>query len=102
MASRGDVAGIMGAAMGPMKVARRAGAEPYKLGGKSRAICDDCGLVETTFQYRDVPFRSGVGNVKNILVSVCDQCGAVVAIPAQSAPAIKAALEALERGDGCD
>jgi hypothetical protein len=48
-------------------------------------------LVTTTFSYRDVPFDDNVGTAKNILAAVCDECKNVVAIPAQSTPAIKKA-----------
>lgn len=67
----------------------------YKPGEKSRAICTSCKkLVCTTFAYRDVPFDDGEGEVKDILAAVCDECGAVVAIPAQSTPAIRRTREA--------
>ena len=62
----------------------------YSAGDKSKAICESCQeLVETTFLYRDVPFDDGSGEVKDILASVCDRCGEVVAIPAQSLPSIR-------------
>lgn len=61
----------------------------YKAGDKSKAVCKDCGtLVSTTFAYRDVPFDDGKGEVKDVLASVCDQCDRVVALPAQSTPAV--------------
>ena len=64
----------------------------YAAGEKSKAICEDCGaLVSTTFVYRDVPFDDGHGVVKDVLASVCDQCDRVVALPAQSTPAVRRA-----------
>ncbi|SDF89759.1 hypothetical protein [Paraburkholderia phenazinium] len=61
-------------------------------GEKSKAICQSCKqIVSTTFARRDVPFSDGIGEVKDILVSVCDLCDRVVAIPAQSTPAIREA-----------
>jgi hypothetical protein len=61
-------------------------------GDKSRAICPHCAkLVTTTFSYRDVPFDDNAGTAQNILAAVCDECNKVVAIPAQSTPAIKKA-----------
>ena len=67
----------------------------YKVGEKSKAICEDCkAIVATTFAYKEVPFDDGSGSVKDILVSVCDECECIVAIPAQSTPAIKRAREA--------
>lgn len=66
----------------------------YIPGDKSRAICPCCQKVEaTTFAYRDVPFDDGSGTVKGVLTAVCDACGAVAAIPAQSTPAIRRARE---------
>lgn len=69
----------------------------YEAGEKSRAICPHCSkVVETTFAYRDVPFDDGSGKVKSILAAVCDECGAVASIPAQSTPAIRRARETAE------
>jgi hypothetical protein len=69
----------------------------HESGDKSKAICESCkALVPTTFQYRDVAFDDGSGCVKNILVAVCDHCGTVVSIPAQSTPAIKRARDTAE------
>ncbi|MDD9724579.1 hypothetical protein PVV74_03830 [Roseovarius sp. SK2] len=69
----------------------------YSAGDKSKAICETCqDMVETTFLYRDVPFDDGTGKVKDILASVCGRCGDVVAIPAQSLPAIRRAREKVE------
>lgn len=65
----------------------------YREGEKGRAICDRDGLAATTFRYRDVPFGDGSGVVRNILVAVCDACGAVLAMPPQSMPAVKAARD---------
>lgn len=66
----------------------------YEPGEKSRAICPDCAkLVATTFSYRNVPFDDGTGQVKDILVAVCDLCSVVVAVPAQSTPAIRRSRE---------
>ena len=61
----------------------------YKVGNKSKAICDKDGLVETTFLKRDVSLSDGSGEIKNILVSVCDVCNGVVGIPSQSTEEIK-------------
>ena len=54
-------------------------------GDKSKALCEKCGLVSTTFDYRDVPFEDGRGVSRGTLVAECDVCHKVVAIPAQSA-----------------
>jgi hypothetical protein len=66
----------------------------YRAGEKISAICRSCGSVrQATFAYRNVPFSDGSGMVKDILVAVCDACEEVIATPAQSTPAIKAARE---------
>lgn len=66
----------------------------FRAGEKSQGICENCrGLVNATFHYRDVPFSDGSGIVKDILTLVCDTCDEVIATPAQSTPAIKAARE---------
>lgn len=62
-----------------------------KSGDKGKAICAGCGLIGTTYLHRNVPFSDGVGIAKNILAGVCDGCGQVVAIPAQSAEDIRKA-----------
>ena len=64
----------------------------YNLGDESRAICEGCAkVVATTFVYRDVAFDDGSGVVRYILVAVCDACEAIIAVPAQSPPAIRQA-----------
>lgn len=69
----------------------------YRAGETSHAICAHCkALVPTTFAYRDVPFEDGAGIVRGILAAVCDRCGLVVAIPAQSTPAIRRARAVAE------
>ena len=67
----------------------------YTAGDKGRAICEACAkVVATTFAYRDVAFDDGSGVVRDILAAVCDACDAVVAVPAQSTPAIQRARKA--------
>lgn len=61
------------------------GFSPYKVGDNSRAICYNCSkVVPTTFEIRDVPFDDGSGVITDMLVAVCNECDAIVAIPAQS------------------
>ncbi len=67
----------------------------YQDGGKGRAICPSCAEVRSlTWKRVDVPFSDGEGLARNILAGVCDTCGNVIAIPAQSTPAIRAARRA--------
>lgn len=65
---------------------------PYQPGDKSKAVCQGCEtFVTTTFALRDMPFSDGSGTVPGVLVAVCDLCGGVVAIPAQSSAEVGAA-----------
>lgn len=68
----------------------------YSAGNKGKAICHRDGLVAVTFDYRDVPFSDKKGMAKDILVGVCDKCGDVVIVPAQSTPAIAEARKGVE------
>lgn len=66
----------------------------HREGDRGKALCQDCGdVVATTFKRRDVPFDDGSGIVRNLLVHVCDSCGRVVGMPAQSTPAVAEALK---------
>jgi hypothetical protein len=71
----------------------------YISGDRGKAICERCkDVISTTFKYRDVPFSGNPSSdspsmAKDILVATCDHCDAVVAIPPQSTPSIKAARE---------
>ena len=70
----------------------------YKLGEKSKAICPFChSLKATTFLERTVPLESGAGEVKNLLVAVCDTCDHLVATPQQSVPRIREAIKSARK-----
>ncbi|WP_194792373.1 hypothetical protein [Pseudomonas sp. UFMG81] len=59
-------------------------------GDIGKALCEHCqAVVGMHYQRRDVPFSDGQGVARDILVGVCDGCDTVVAIPAQSTPAIR-------------
>lgn len=69
----------------------------YHAGECSKGICETCAdVVSTTFRYCDVPFEDQTGMAKDILVAVCDRCGGVVSIPAQSLPALRRARPVAE------
>lgn len=75
-----------------MKASDPANTNLHTEGEKSFAICSFCfAITPTTYRRRDVSFGDGSGQVKDILVSVCDICGSIVAIPAESASAIREA-----------
>lgn len=63
----------------------------YNEGDRSRAICQNCGLVDTTFYHRDVTVET---ISVYILAGLCEKCDQVVSIPAQATPAIGRALAA--------
>lgn len=66
----------------------------WKVGDKSKAICETCNdIKETTFGKHDLPFEELNGVARDVLAAACDDCGTVVAIPPQSTPQIKQALE---------
>ena len=54
------------------------------------------GPVTVTYGYRDVPFNDSNGVAKNIMAGICDRCGQVIVIPAQSEPAISQARKRVE------
>jgi hypothetical protein len=61
-------------------------------GDHGKGLCEYCQqVVTTTYVRRDAPFSDGHGEAKNILAGVCDVCDTIVAIPAQSTPALKEA-----------
>lgn len=65
----------------------------FKSGDASKGVCPDCAaIVPTTFGYRDMPLDGAQGEVKGILVEICNKCDLPVTVPAQSIPAIKRAL----------
>lgn len=65
---------------------------------RSRALCEHCGLVSTTFLHRLVTM--GHAGAIHVLAGVCDNCARVVSIPAQSKPAIKNVIEHTESTQG--
>lgn len=67
--------------------------EIFKLGEKSKGVCNDCKkVVPTTFKLCTVPLSSGKGNVSDILAATCDKCDHVVSTPQQYSSRIKEAL----------
>jgi len=68
-----------------------------KDGDKGKAVCQTCGLTQTTYRLRDVPFSDNSGVVKNILAGVCDKCDSVAAIPSQCTPKIKSTYNETKR-----
>jgi hypothetical protein len=70
----------------------------YKLGEKSKGLCETCGkVVPTTFALREVYLEETGATVPDVLVAVCDSCGQTVSIPHQSTPRLAAARRAKTR-----
>lgn len=66
----------------------------YKEGDCSEAMCPECKRrVPTRFAVRTVPLEDSGVRVPGVLAAVCQVCDRVVALPAQSAPKLKEALE---------
>lgn len=63
----------------------------FKEGERSKAYCENCGLVETIFETRDCPCEDII--VPQILVGVCTKCLEIVSTPQQSAISIKKELD---------
>ncbi|CAI0767682.1 Uncharacterised protein [Serratia quinivorans] len=64
-----------------------------KEGDTRSVLCQNCGRTMATYRLRDVDFSDRCGTVRNILAAVCNQCNAVVSVPAQSTPRIKSEFE---------
>jgi hypothetical protein len=66
----------------------------WKEGDRSEAICRACEKrVTTRFAVRGYTLQESRVEVPDLLVAVCDECGGIVAIPAQSSPRLKEARE---------
>jgi hypothetical protein len=66
----------------------------YREGDRSEAICPACEKrVTTRFEVRTVRLAESGIDVRGVLAAVCDECGAVAALPAQSAPKLKEARD---------
>ncbi|PAX99100.1 hypothetical protein CKO50_22830 [Pseudoalteromonas sp. HM-SA03] len=66
-----------------------------KSGDNSKAICHKCEcVVETTFMKRDVALSDKSAMVENVLVSVCNNCDSVVALPHQSSKHVNKTIKA--------
>lgn len=59
---------------------------------KSKAVCNDCGFVDTTFKYRSLPLLDAKKGISGLLVGVCDVCNQTVSIPSCATPRIRQAI----------
>lgn len=65
----------------------------FQSGDQTRVMCENDGLADATFAYRDLPLNDEGDVAKDVLVAVCNVCGEIVAVPPQSTPAIRQARE---------
>lgn len=64
----------------------------WRAGDRSRGICETCGtVVETRFEYRTYALTVPRIDVPDVLVAVCEDCDATIAVPFQSSPRLNAA-----------
>lgn len=52
----------------------------HEPGDKGLALCDSCGIVDTTFKFRET--AGADGQLQTELVAACDVCDATIAAPA--------------------
>lgn len=72
----------------------------WQPGDRARAICDECGVVETRFERRRYRLSVPPVDVPDVLVAVCTRCDRVVAVPSQLSPALNAARRAATANTG--
>lgn len=66
----------------------------WNVGDKSEGICPHCkALVSTTFAERTIQLAKSRTKVDAVLVAACDNCDAIVSIPAQAEPQLKEARD---------
>ena len=66
-----------------------------KEGEQGKAVCSSCERrVDITYRYRSVRLEQTGTMIENVLAGVCDACGEIALLPAQSVPRLKEAREA--------
>jgi RNase P subunit RPR2 len=60
-------------------------------GDHTRAICEQCGVVDARFTVRTYRLVEPRVDVPDVLVAVCTVCDEVVIVPYQSSPALNEA-----------
>jgi RNase P subunit RPR2 len=63
-------------------------------GDSTRAICEECGVVDARFEMRTYPLSEPRVDVLDVLVAVCTICDRIVAVPYQSSPRLNEARRA--------
>ena len=68
----------------------------YREGAKINSVCAYCEKsVTSTLTKVTLSLSAGLEEVDNVLVDICDECGKMVSIPAQSLPPIQQAIQNL-------
>ena len=69
----------------------------YREGAKSPGPCGYCNkVVPSTLTKVTLSLCEGLEEVENVLVDVCDECGNMISIPAQSLPPIQQAHKRID------
>ena len=69
----------------------------YREGAKSPGPCGYCKkVVPSTLTKVTLSLCEGLEEVENVLVDVCDECGNMISIPAQSLPPIQQAHKKID------
>ena len=69
----------------------------YRDGAKSPGPCGYCKkVVPSTLTKVTLSLCEGLEEVENVLVDVCDECGNMISIPAQSLPPIQQAHKKID------
>ena len=62
----------------------------YQEGAKIGSFCTICGKkVSATLKNEILSLCEGLEEVENVLVVICDECGSMTAMPAQSLPPVQ-------------
>lgn len=73
----------------------------WKVGDRSRAVCEQCGrMVETRFERRAYRLSTPRVDVPDVLVAVCTACDRIAAVPYQSSARLNEARRATVAGAG--
>ena len=79
--------------MGHTDGCEEASVDLWNVGDKSEGICERCAAITpTTFEVRSVSLNGVAKPIEDVLVAVCDTCGATVGIPPQSTPRLQEGL----------
>ena len=65
-------------------------------GAKIKSVCANCKKsVPATFKNETVSLCEGLEEIENVLLVICDECGSMTAVPAESLPPLQDAFKRL-------